>query len=232
MDELRRMGSGEAMTKQSGMIRVELSDRDAKKLLRLDQRGQPRLMDPDKGAYPALTRRFQDGCEKIGKRTFMACSLDDALTAARWWVKTGGKPGSGGWQRYWPIRSLAPFLPSYAPMFADLPVDAPKSNGTGWYTYVKQFVRRDMAKIGRGDARRALRTRDTDNPDGYFTLLVEEWPSQSEMVAAERSMKTRFAQWHVEGEKYMLHPTILKWVEERVRRQGGTLPKRLRRSAA
>lgn len=216
----------------SGRIRFELIDGDAERLMRWDASGAPRLRDPDKGSWHALLRRVQDSYERVGRKHFASISLDDLKRGARWWSRgSNGRCGVGGWQREFPMLSLRRVydFDTVAPLFSGQPT-TPESSLSGAYTYIKRFVGRDYCKIGRGKAYRARQVRATDNPDGYTILLIEEHSTMASAAEYERRLFARFARHHVEGEKYMLHPEIEKFVASRAKAQGGRLPERLRRT--
>jgi hypothetical protein len=108
------------------------------------------------GGLQVLIHRLQRGLRKGPDGAwFLTVTEADIKRIPRYWEGTGGRAGRGGYQSRLPIRALAPYLRSVAPLF----FKRKKLGGDG------------RIKIGTGGERRARGGYHTDNPDELVVLL-------------------------------------------------------------
>lgn len=180
------------------------------------------------GGLQRLIRRLQDGMRVVrgkheqyrGQRVAahsLTLTTDDLKSIPAYWKKTGGKPGSGGYQSRLPIESLrrAGLLPSVAPMFEELAVVVRAES----YVYFKrQAIGGDgRIKIGRGGRKRARQSRSTDNPNRLVTLLVmPETDGRNEGY-----YHRRFARFRCRPDQEWFWPDdeLVAFIEDQIREQ-------------
>jgi hypothetical protein len=122
------------------------------------------------GGLQVLIHRLQRGLRKgPGKTWLLTVTEADLKRIPRYWQGTGGRAGRGGYQSRLPVRALAKYLPSVAPLFNDgsvVHVVKP------WVYFKRQKLGGDgRIKIGTGGERRARGGYHTDNPDELVVLL-------------------------------------------------------------
>lgn len=75
------------------------------------------------GGINSLIRRFQAGIRRDPTSPSgytITATWADIQRIPSYWKNTGGKPGSGGYQRMLPLKSFAAYLPTIAPLFEDV----------------------------------------------------------------------------------------------------------------
>lgn len=122
------------------------------------------------GGIQVLIHRLQRGIRRGPNNTWLLTfKKEDLPRIANYWRNTGGKPGSGGYQRRLPIRALSKYLPSVAPLFSDGTV---QKEVKPWVYFKRaKLASEGRIKIGTGGERRARGGRHTDNPDELIVLL-------------------------------------------------------------
>lgn len=172
------------------------------------------------GGLQRLIRRLQDGMRmnRDGSGYSLTLTTEDLAAIPNYWKKTGGKPGSGGYQSRLPIESLRRegLLPTIAPMFEDQGA-APVKPVSYVYFKCEAMSSDGPIKIGRGTEKRARQSRSTDNPKRLVTLLMLPEVDGRD----ERYYHHKFARWRVRRnqEWFFRGDDLMEFIEEQRREQ-------------
>jgi hypothetical protein len=169
------------------------------------------------GGINSLLRRLQAGL-RIGKDGVGVLTIaePDLVRIPAYWKRTGGRPGSGGYQSRIPIASLRPYLRSAAPLFDDGHVEA---KAISWVYFKREDTIGDpeRIKIGRGGDKRSSSGRTTDNPRRLITLVrFQEQPGRD-----ERYFHQRFSRWRINPrhEWFWAAEPLMTFIEDERRAQ-------------
>ena len=99
----------------------------------------------------------------------LTISEADLLRLPHYWKKTGGRPGSGGYQKRLPMESVREYLHTVAPLFSDGTL--PPLKAYTWVYFKREFYGSPNIKIGKGGDSRSRTGKVTDNPRLLVTLL-------------------------------------------------------------